>query len=404
MRALSLEGEDPRQLAVAPRLALARKGFRPFFLLAAGHACAIVPLWILVLTGAVRPGAYLDPTSWHVHEMVFGFAAAVVAGFLLTAVGNWTKRETLVGAPLLGLSALWLAGRTAMVAPGLFPRGVTAAVDLAFLPVLGAVLGRPLVTAGNRRNLVMLAPLGGLFAANVVMHAGALGLIARGDASRAHLVAVDLVIVLVVILSGRVFPMFTRNATGATDVRSHPALDRIAVASTGALAIADAIDPHGRAAATFAALAAVFAAARAARWGTRHTLRVPLLWILHLGYAWVPAGLLLRALAAVVPQIPPSLGTHALTVGAIGSLTLGMMARVSLGHTGRPLVAPRAAVWGFRTITAAAIVRVFLQLLAPAAYLTSLVVAAVLWTVAFLTYLLSYAPILAAPRVDGRPG
>lgn len=401
---LPLHGEAPTLPASRSGFALARKGFRPFFLLAAAYACAIVPLWVLVFTGVLPPAAYLDPASWHAHEMVFGFSVAVIAGFLLTAVGNWTQRETVVGAPLLGLSALWVAGRVVMVAPGLFPRGLPAVVDLAFLPVLAVVLARPLVASRNYRNLVMIAVLGALVGANSIVHLGALGVLGAGAPRHACLVGIDVVVLVILIMAGRVFPMFTRNATGATNLRSSPVLDGLTVVGMAVLTILDAIDHDGPVAAAGAGVVSVLAIARAARWVTWRAARIPLVWVLHAGYAWACVGLLLRALAGFVPAVPGSLAMHALTVGAIGTLTLGMMARVALGHTGRPLVAPRAMAWSFGMITAAAFARAVLPLLAPAAYVHALVAAALLWTAAFLVYLVSYGPVLWASRLDGKPG
>jgi uncharacterized protein involved in response to NO len=402
--ALPLYGDGPAPARGAPGLALARKGFRPFFVLASAFASVIVPLWLLVVGGVLRPGAYLEPPIWHAHEMVFGFAIAVVAGFLLTAVGNWTQRETLVGAPLLALALLWVAGRVAMLAPALLPRFVPGAVDLAFLPALLVVLARSLVVARNRRDFVMLGVLAVLFVANGALHLSALGLLPAGAQRRAILVSLDVVVLLVLLMAGRVFPMFTSNATGVTTIRSSRWLDALTVAGMAIVTLLGAVDHDGRAATTGAGLVGVLAACRAARWGARYTARVPLLWILHAGYGWVCVGLLLRALAGFWPAIPASSATHALTVGALGSLTLGMMARVALGHTGRPLVAPAAAVWAFGLVTGAALVRVVVPLLAPAAYFTSLAVAAILWTAAFAAFLVAYAPVLWRPRIDGRPG
>jgi len=384
--------------------ALAANGFRPFFLLAAVFASAIVPLWILVLAGVLRPPGYLDATSWHAHEMVLGYAVAVIAGFLLTAVGNWTKRETLVGTGLLALSALWCLGRVAMVFAGTLPRGLPAIVDLAFLPALIVVLARPLIAARNRRNLIMLGILGALFVANVVVHLDALGLMAVGSARHACLVAIDVVVLVILIIAGRVFPMFTRNATGVTTIRSSPLLDVLTIAGMGVLTGVDVFAAERAGAAVLAGAVAVLAIARAARWGTRHTVRHPLLWILHAGYGWLAFGLLLRAFAGFDPAVPGSLATHAQTVGAIGSLTLGMMARVSLGHTGRALVASRATVWAFGAITAAGFARVIVPLLAPGWYFTALVAGAGLWTAAFVLYLVAYVQVLVTPRVDGKPG
>jgi uncharacterized protein involved in response to NO len=387
-----------------PKLAVAAKGFRPFFLLAAAFASAVIPLWILVLAGRAPPNGYLAPSIWHAHEMIFGFAAAVMAGFLLTAVGNWTKRETLVGLPLLALAALWVAGRFAVSYEGTFLRGTRALLDLAFLPVLTIVLARPLVAARDRHNLIVPAVLVALFAANLVVHLEALGVLAAGSGRHACLVAVDIVVFVILAIAGRVFPTFTRNGTGVETIRSYPTLEVLTLAAMAVLAMLDAVVPESLAAAAASGAVGVVAAARAWGWRTARVARHPLLWILHVGYAWVPLGLLLRAAAAFYPALPASLATHALTVGAIGSLTLGMMARVSLGHSGRPLVAPPAMIWAFAAVTLAACARVFGPLLFPGAYLLTLVVAGALWTAAFLLYLVAYAPILARPRVDGRAG
>ena len=401
--ALPLAGQMPEPPS-RPRYALAGKGFRPFFLLASGFAVAIVPLWLLVLSGFLRPTAYLDATSWHAHEMVFGFAVAVIAGFLLTAVGNWTQRETVVGALLLALAIVWVLGRVAMLAAGSLPRGVAAVVDLAFLPLVALALARPLIAAGSKRNLVMLAVVSALFAANLVVHLDALGVVAAGSARRACLSGVDIVVLVILIIAGRVFPMFTRNATGIESIRSIPRLDGLAIGGMALLTVLDVFAPEGRSAAVTSGVVGVLAAARAVHWGGRHSARVPLLWILHVGYAWLPIGLLLRALAAFDPAVPRSLATHALTVGAIGCLTLGMMARVALGHTGRPLVATKPLAWAFAAIAGAAAARVLVPLFAPAWYFPALVIAGALWSIAFLTYFLVYAPLLSKPRLDGKAG
>jgi uncharacterized protein involved in response to NO len=402
-RLLPLHGELPAHTP-RPKLAVAAKGFRPFFLLAAAFASAIVPLWILVLTGVAQPGGYFSPPIWHAHEMVFGFAVAVMAGFLLTAVGNWTKRETLVGAPLLSLVALWVAGRFAVYLGGMLPRGLPALLDLAFLPALTIVLARPLIAARDRHNVIMPAVLIALFAANVVVHLEALGVLAVGSGRHACLVAVDILVFVILAIAGRVFPMFTRNATGVETIRSSRPLEVLTLVTMAVLAVLDAVIPESRAAAVASGAVGVVAVARAWHWRTALAARHPLLWILHVGYAWVPLGLLLRTVAAFHPAMPGSLATHALTVGAIGSLTLGMMARVALGHTGRPLVASQAMAWAFAAMTLVACARVFGPLLFPSAYLVTLVVAGVLWTAAFLVYLVVYAPILSRPRIDGRAG
>jgi len=380
------------------------KGFRPFFLLAALFAVAIVPLWLLIIGGSVAPRPYLEPVAWHAHEMIFGFVAAVLAGFLLTAVGNWTERETAVGVPLAVLSGLWLAGRVAMLVGNALPRGLAAGVDLAFLPALLVLLGRPLLAAKARRNLVMLAIVGALFVANVAVHLDALGMLPPGSARRACRVSIDLITLVMLIIAGRVFPMFTRNATDAKDVRSMPWLNASCLCGMAALAVVDAAFMPTPASATLAGVVAVLAAARTVRWGARYSLSQPLLWVLHVGYAWIVFGLALRALSGWVWPGFASLATHAVTVGAIGSLTLGMMARVALGHTGRMLVAPAPLASAFVAINVAALARVVAPMLLPARYFEALVTATAFWTAAFVVFLAVYARMLLGPRVDGRPG
>jgi uncharacterized protein involved in response to NO len=395
--------DGPRGAAAPPRLALAAKGFRPFFLLAAVYAAAIVPLWLLALAGRVQSTDYLPGSVWHAHEMIFGFAVAVIAGFLLTAVGNWTGRETATGSSLLALAALWVAGRGAILFPHVLPRALDAALDLAFLPALAITLARPLVAARNRRNFVMIAIVGALFVADAVVHADALG-IWPGAGRGACLVALDLVVLVILVITGRVVPMFTRNATGVTTIRSMPRLDMATVAAMAALTVLDAVMLESTVAAIASAIVGALAIARSWRWWTLRIFRHPLLWILHLGHAWVAAGLLLRAAVAIDPTLPASAATHALTVGAIGSLTLGMMARVALGHTGRPLTPPRTITFAFGAVTLAAILRVAGPIVLPSRYMATLVAAGALWTAAFAAYVLIYAPIVWAPRVDGRPG
>jgi uncharacterized protein involved in response to NO len=291
-----------------------------------------------------------------------------------------------------------------MLAAGQLPRGLPALIDLAFLPLLICVLARPLIASKNHRNLVMLAILGALFAANVVVHLQGLAVLPVGFARRACLTALDVVLLVILIIAGRVFPMFTRNATGATSIRSNAALDVATISAMALLTLLDGFFPQTNFVAYAAGGVAVLAAARALHWGAQHSLRQPLLWILHAGYAWLVLGLLLRAVSPLNLAVSSSLATHVLTVGAVGSLTLGMMARVALGHTGRPLVASPAMRWGFAAINGAAIVRAMALLVAPSWYLAMLVAAGALWTLAFLLFVVVYAPLLTKPRLDGKAG
>ncbi|HEY8431252.1 MAG TPA: NnrS family protein [Sandaracinaceae bacterium] len=391
------------QARPAARSALLAKGFRPFFLLAALWAAAAVPLWLVVQAGRADVGAYFVPAYWHAHEMVFGYAAAVVAGFLLTAASNWTGRETATGALLLALAVLWIAGRAALLASSALPEGLVAAVNLAFLPALALVLGRVIVGARNRRNYGIVAVLALLWLAQLASHAGAL----RGDLLLQRggtLVGVDLVLVLVAVIGGRIVPAFTRNATKAEGIRSFPWLDRAAVASVLACGVADATLLSGAPLAAVFGVAAALNLARARAWGARHALREPLLWVLHLGWLVFPLGLALRAAAALTPAVGAAAALHVLTVGTIGVLTLGMMARVALGHTGRPLSAPPAVSAAFVLLALATIVRAAGPMVGGRLSTPALHAAGALWALAFVLYLVRLGPALVTPRPDGRPG
>lgn len=392
---------EPR--LVSPRVALLAKGFRPFFLLAALWAIAAVPLWLFVQEGYVRLGGYIIPTDWHAHEMVFGFSGAVIAGFLLTAASNWTKRETATGWSLGALAMLWLAGRIALLADGALPSTLVAAINLAFLPALALAVGRVIATAKSRRNYGIVALVLALWVAQIVAHLGALDsdllLLRRGNR-----LGFDLVLVLIAVIGGRIIPLFTRNATGVRNLGAPRWLDRAAVLSVLVTAIADAALLHGPVLGASAAVAAVLNVARMHHWGAQYTRREPLLWVLHAGYAFLPLGLALRALAEFSPAVQTSAAIHALTVGCIGVLTLAMMARVTLGHTGRPLRATRLLTAAFVSMILAALLRTGGPLIGPKVSTSAIHSSAMLWSFAFLLYLVALGRALWTPRADGRPG
>ncbi len=395
---------DPAASAEARPWPIAAKGFRPFFLLAALFAALILPIWLLTIDGRLGLGGYLDPIYWHAHEMIFGFAVAVIAGFLLTAVGNWTKRETVIGLPLLALAALWALGRAVLSGPQVLPGWLIAIVDLAFLPALLIAIARPLIATRNTRNLVMLAILAAMFVANLLVHLDVLGVL-PGWRRRGCVLGLEVIVFVILVMAGRTFPMFTRNATGRESIASSRWLDRLSIGAMAVLIVLDLILPAHAITAGWAAVAGGLTLARTWRWGARHTWRTPLLWILHVGYLWIPFGLVLRALAAFTSLVPPQVAMHALTVGAIGSLTLGMMARVALGHTGRVLAASRLVIVAFVLITLAAAIRVLGPLVAGmTSYRSTVFLAGSVWTAAFVVFLLTYVPILMAPRVDSKPG
>lgn len=382
--------------------ALLAKGFRPFFLCAAAYAVIAVPLFLWILDGGLAASGYLPSIYWHAHEMVFGFTAAVLAGFLLTAVENWTQRRTVEGPLLAALVGLWAAGRVVMFVPDVLPRYVPAAVELAFLPALWVACARPLLAAKNRRNYAFLAILAGLWLANAAVHAAALGFISPELQRRGSWLGVDLLVIALVVVSGRVVPMFTRNATGSSGVSARPTLERLATASVVLLALLEAVGSPPRTLGYAALVAALLVGLRMRSWGSFQALREPLLWILHAGGAWLALGLALRG-AASFTSLPLSSGLHALTAGALGAFTLGMMTRVGLGHTGRNLAVPRRVTLAFALVVLAGVVRVLAPLNFPSS-MALLVISGAMWSAAFALYLIAYAPALSAPRLDGKPG
>lgn len=388
-----------QRLRSAVSLPVAALGFRPFFLLAGVFGSLWVPLWLLVLGGRVQLPVRHGGMAWHGHEMIFGFTVAVIAGFLLTAVRNWTNKPTPTGGGLLALAALWTLGRLALLAGTLLPEVLAASIDLAFLPVLAVALGIPLWRSKNWRNIAFVPLLLALSALNATFHFGDAGM-----ASRALRLAVDVVLLIIVLVGGRVIPMFTRNTLKGATLRTSPVLDWLAFGSTVLVLISDLVPSAVQAGAWAAFAAAGFNALRIGGWASVQTVRRPLLWVLHLGYAWLPIGFFLKGLAVYVPSIPPNAALHALTVGAIGLLTLGMMSRVALGHTGRPLEVGRPVAGAFVLVALAAVGRSILPIFAPDQYMGILWVSGLCWAVGFLVFSVSYWQILTQPRVDGRAG
>ena len=347
-------------------------GFRPFYLLASLFASLSVVVWMMQYAG-VLSGGLLRGVAWHSREMVFGFAFAVIAGFLFTAVRNWTQQPTPTGGKLGLVVALWIAARLVAISPW---HAYAVYVDAAFLVAVAIGIGVPLWKSGNKRNYFFVALLVGV----AVWQGSALGV----------------VLLIVAVIAGRVIPMFTNNGVPGAGATRNSGLEFASLASLVALIVADAWTPAY--AGAIAVAAALLHAARLALWRPWRTLRVPLVWILHAAYAWIPVHLMLRAV------VPGPSATHALTVGAIGGMIIGMMTRTARGHTGRPLAADRYEVACYVLVMLAAIVRVFGPLAVPAAYAGMVVVSGVLWSAAFALYFVRYWPALTQPRVDGRPG
>ncbi len=379
--------------------------FRLFFLLAGGYAVLAMVPWLALLSGHAAWEGAMAPAVWHGHEMIFGYTVAVIAGFLLTAVADWTQTPACSGRPLAILGLLWLLGRLGMaLAPSPW---LAMAADLLFLPALIATVARPLIRTGNRRQTLLMAALAALVAADAAIHLESLG-IGGGDVLSGLTTTVDLVMIPIGVIGGRVIPAFTGNVLrrrGETELpRTRPWVERAAVPSLFLIAALD-LAPLPAAVTGLAALAAgALHAVRLSGWCGRRTLGQPILFVLHLGYGWLVLGLWLKALAALSPALPPTAALHALTIGTVGTLTIGVMTRVSRGHTGRAMVAGPFAVTAYGLITVAALARVAGPALWPDEIGLALSVAGGCWLAAFAAFLADQVGILTRPRVDGRPG
>lgn len=381
--------------------ALFRQGFRPFFLAAGLWALAMVALWLPVYLGEVELPTRFGPVAWHAHEMLFGYALAAVAGFLLTAVPNWTGRLPVAGARLAGLAALWLAGRVAITCSAWLPAWLVAVADLALPVALLTVALREIVAGRNWRNLPVVAALAGLALASGLDHAEANDwLAADGHGVR---LAIAILVLLISLIGGRVVPSFTRNWLHKRGAASLPAsfgvFDRIALAATVLALAAWVLAPDAAVTGVALLVAGAVALLRLARWRGQATGAEPLVWSLHLGFAWVPIGLALTGAAALF-DLPTAAGIHALTAGAIGGMTLAVMSRAIRGHTGQPLTADRWAAAMYLLVAGAAIARVAAPF-ATDRYVDVLVVSALAWCAAFALFVCrDCRAVLAAPRRD----
>ncbi len=385
--------------------ALFNYGFRPFFLLAGVYAIITLLIWLYTLLGGAWFSITLPAYLWHGHEMLFGFVAAAIAGFLLTAVPSWTGERGFSGLPLIILVSVWLAGRLVFIFyPYVHPVIITM-IDLAFFPVLGFMLA-PSLLRGKSRNLVFLLFLVVLFVANLIFHIAILRN-NPGFAGYGLMFGINIVLLIITIIGGRIVPAFTLSAVRRTDdtfaIMPFPALDRAAILSMVLVLIVDLIWPHSITAGWLAIIAAVIHAVRLSRWKTWRGLGEAIVWILHLAYAWVIIGFFLKGLFLLTGSLYASAWLHAFTTGAFAGMILAVMTRAALGHTGRPLIAAPLTVAAYLLITLSAIVRVVSPVFAED-YLNSIAVSGTLWIAAFVLFLVVYTPILIAPRADGKPG
>ncbi len=377
-------------------------GFRPFFLLSGIFAIFLMAAWLPAFVGGLALSTYYGQIGWHSHEMIFGYTVAVVAGFLFTAVRNWTERPTPAGNLLAGMATLWLFGRILPLFPANFSDWFIAFIDLAFLPALIFGIGVPLLRSGEIRKLLFLTQLAALWTADFFVHAEILGM-GPNLARKGIFLGTNLIVLLIVIMGGRVIPFFTERALPGVVIKRWSIIEWLSPLSVLMFLLAELFLADSLWSASFAALAACANGIRACGWYTQRFWRVPLLWVLHLGYGWIVAGFLLKA-GAGLGLVPPQFTVHAFTVGGIGVLTIGMMARVSLGHTARPLTVGPSMVVAFVLLNLASIGRGLLPLVFPLWFAQLIVASGVLWIAAFVIFVAIYTPILMQPRIDGRPG
>lgn len=392
-------------MAPIPRLsagyrgpALFSYGFRPFFLLGSAYAVIAVLVWLPVYFGEAEVPTAFNSRDWHIHEMLYGYLAAVVAGFLLTAIPNWTGRLPLQGVPLLVLVAVWLAGRIAVTFSATTGAVAAAVIDGGFLVLMVAVVAREIAAGRNWRNLVVLGPVGLLAAGNVGFHVEAA---LRGHAELASKLGIAAIVTLITIVGGRVVPSFTRNYLARRAPGRLPVpvdrFDAVAlVASVLALVLWIAV-PLDIAVAIALLAAGLLQAVRLSRWAGERTFSDRLVLILHLGFAFVPIGFLLSGLAAL-GVVPHGAGIHAWMAGAAGTMTLAIMTRASLGHTGRPLLASRATESIYAAVLLGATLRVAAAL-APQFNAVLLPAATLAWIAAFGGFVVVFGPVLMKPRL-----
>jgi uncharacterized protein involved in response to NO len=387
----------------APRLraydgpAILSCGFRPFFLLGSIYAGAMIPLWLGVFEGEVELRTVFVPRDWHVHEMLFGYVAAILGGFVLTAVPNWTGRLPLQGVPLAVLVSTWLAGRIAISLSASIGWAAACAIDAVFLALLATAAAREIVAGRKWSNLPIVALISLFGIDNVVFHLEAHS---SGSADYSTRFAVALVVTLISLVGGRIVPSFTRNWLARQQPGRMPSpfgrLDAVIIAASLCSLAAWVVSPTSKVTGVMLMIAGGLHAIRLARWAGYRTVSDRLVLILHLAYAFVPLGYILSGLAAL-GVVPTSSGIHAWTGGAVGTMTLAVMTRATLGHTGQMLQASIGTQCLYAAVIAAAVMRICASI--DAAHMHMLLMAAGIgWTTAFLGFALLYGPILCARR------
>ncbi|MBA6390207.1 NnrS family protein [Colwellia sp. BRX10-3] len=384
-----------------------RLGFRPFFLGGALFSVITIVLWLMLYRGVLDFQPLGGGYWWHIHEMIFGFGSAIIAGFLLTAVQNWTGLPGVQGKALAALFLLWLIGRFCLMFPDLLGIKLTTIIDLAFLPFVAVVLAKPILAIKQYRNLFFVPLLAIFTLTNAEMHASIYypSLVSKQYAGYA---GVMLVTLLISVMTGRVVPMFTANGTQTAKIIALPWLDKL---SNGSLALITillllhpAIGVNNFYMGLILIIAGVFQAIRWFRWRPWITLSIPLLWSLHLAIKALAFGLILLGLSYLIPEIPTNHAWHLLTVGGIGGVILAMISRVSLGHTGRALKAPKLMSLAFSALVLASFLRSFGPWIMPEKTLLFIDISGFLWVISFSLFIGFYSPMLLKARADGKPG
>jgi uncharacterized protein involved in response to NO len=376
--------------------ALFSYGFRPFFLVAASWAAFNILFWIPQYLGFVAVPTEFSQLDWHIHEMLYGYVAAAVAGFLLTAIPNWTGRLPVNGWPLAGLVMLWLAGRVAILLSADIGAIAAAFVDVGFLVALAAVAAREIVAGKNWRNLRVMIVLIVLIIGNIVFHAEVL---VRGSADYGIRIAISAIVLLISLIGGRVVPSFTNNWLARNNPGRLPVpfsrFDMATIAGSALSLVAWIAAPAHPVTGVLLLIAGCMQSMRLVRWAGDRTLAEPLVSVLHVAYAFIPGGFLLLGLSIWSPLVPGTAGVHAWTAGAIGLMTLAVMTRASLGHTGQPLRAGRATLIIYAAVLAAAIARI---VAAFSGSITLVEFAGLAWLAAFGGFVFVYGPLLVAQK------
>jgi len=376
--------------------------FRPFFLLNGLFAIVVIAIWLMTLHGTGPTSVGANALYWHGHEMLVGFAMAAIAGFILTAVATWTGRPPLQG-KLLGLLVFsWLLGRLAMLTAAWLPYWLVGSLDTIFPLLLVMLVAREVVGGNSRRNYPIVGITVVLAVLNLSYHLGVMRILPGMDRLALYFL-INLVLLMLTVIAGRIIPSFTANWLRARGHErlpgNHPLTDRIAVAATVATGVSVSLNPVGQVTGILAMVAALSHAVRLARWRGLATTSEPLLLVLHVAYAWLPVGYVLTALSAFGLVFPATAALHALTMGAIGNMILAVTSRVALAHTGRSLHAPRLIVVAYAILNAAVVVRV-LGPLNSGAYMQMIDLSALGWIVTFVLFTWVYWPVLTRPRVE----